>query len=107
MQQRFDHCENFLDNAGNPTGGVVVAKGLDIRWQDGPLGRGDERKEPNGTFVETVIAAALQRLQHYQSTQFACTANDIAIKHLQGALEELNARTAERENRQVEGTHTP
>jgi hypothetical protein len=106
MLQPLD-AANHLDDDGNPAGGAVIATGLSIKWQEGPLGRPPERTEPNGAFVETVIAAAKQRLEHYQTTRFACAANDIAIKHLQGALEELAARTAERENRMVEGTHTP
>lgn len=98
-------AENHLDANGKPAGGMVSGVGLEIMWQNGPLGRGAERIEPNGAFVETVIAAALQRIQHYQETQFKCRENAIAITKLEEALLWLNKRTQDREARQVEGTH--
>jgi hypothetical protein len=104
MQQQIDATNND-DANGNPAGGTVQATGLQIDWQNGPLGRGDERLEPNGAFVETVIAAALQRIQYYQAGKFACEENAEAIFHLEQALGALHARTAEREARSVEGTH--
>jgi hypothetical protein len=106
MQQKFKSLSNGLDDNGNPAGGHVSAKGLDIVWQNGPLGRGEDRKEPNGSFVETVIAAALQRIQFYQNGKFGCRENAIAITKLEEALLWLNKRTQDREARAVEGTHT-
>lgn len=90
----------------NPTGGVTTGKGFTISWQNGPLGRGTERREPNGAFVEDVIAAAADRLEHYQNSKFKCSENEEALRHLHLALEALNFRTKHREARQVEGTHT-
>jgi hypothetical protein len=49
---------NLDDLDGNPAGGHVLGTGLRIDWQDGPLGRGEGRSEPNGAFVETVITAS-------------------------------------------------
>lgn len=88
-----------------PAGGCTFGPGLCISWQNGPLGRGDERKEPNGAFVETVIAAAIGRLDFYQSSRFNCAENQAALSHLHAALGALEARTLAREQRQVEGTH--
>lgn len=105
MNQPFLVCENWLDREGRPEGGVVSATGLQIKWQSGPLGRGLDRKEPNGAFVETVITAALQRIEHYQTLQFACDENAQAIEHLRAAIAVLESRTARRENAGVEGTH--
>ena len=107
MLQEFVATNRF-DNEGNPTGGTVRATGLVIDWQKGPLGRGNERQEPNGAFVETVIAAAVQRLEFYQEAahgKFACPENASAIHHLESALFNLNLRTSLREERQVEGTY--
>ena len=104
MRQSF-RSENHLDAEGNPRGGYVSGTGISISWQSGPLGRGADRKEPNGAFVETVISAALQRLEHYQSTRFFCTENQSAIEHLTLALSYLERRSNEREGRGVEGTH--
>jgi hypothetical protein len=98
-------ANHFSDADGNPAGGTTFGHGFCIGWQNGPLGRGDERREPNGAFVEDVIAAAIDRLGFYQRSRFACDANAVAIAHLTAALGELQARTAEREKRAVEGTH--
>jgi len=97
--------EHRLDADGNPAGGATVARGVRIQWQDGPLGRGEERKEPNGAFVEDVIRAAADRLEFYQSTKFACDENAQALARLQTALNILQSRTKQRERRGVEGTH--
>jgi hypothetical protein len=101
---------NNVDENGNTTGGHVSGTGLSIEWQNGPLGRGPERQDPNGAFVETVIAAALQRIEFYQTAsngRFKCRENAVAITKLEEALMWLDKRTRARENRQVEGTHTP
>lgn len=93
------------DQDGNPTGGQTTAVGLMIDWQDGPLGRGEDRQEPNGAFVETVIVAAMGRLQFYQKSKFACNENEAAIASLKQAMASLNRRTEKREAAGVEGTH--
>ncbi len=105
----FNKClTNHLTNAdGTPTGGMTSGTGFTISWQNGALGRGAERKEPNGAFVETIIAAAMDRLAHYQASKFACDENHAAIGHLRQALAHLEARTKAREARTVEGIHTP
>lgn len=104
MQQDFASVNN-LDSNENPAGGYVSGVGLSITWQDGPLNVDGVRKEPNGAFVETVLAAALQRIQHYNETKFRCRENSLAITHIEEALHWLNARTSDREKRGVEGTH--
>ena len=96
---------NCTDDNGNPTGGFVEGVGLRIDWQDGPLGRGKDRKEPNGAFVETGIAACKQRVEFYEESRFACRENQQAIHHLAEALKWLNVRTQRREARGVEGEH--
>ena len=105
MLQNLTLNEHWFDADGNPSGGVTQAPGLTISWQNGPLGRGESRREPNGAFVETVIDAARARLEFYQSTKFACRDNAEAIKCLEQALQMLHMRTTSRESRQVEGTH--
>lgn len=98
-------AKNRDDAEGKPAGGTTVGTGFTIVWQDGPLGRGADRKPPNGAFVEDVIDAARQRIAYYQSSQFACEDNAEALGHLTMALECLDRRTREREARAVEGTH--
>jgi|SRR5262245_14698652 len=104
MLQEF-HAENYLDENKAPASGLVNGTGLSIVWQNGPLGRGPDRKPPNGAFVETVLAAVLQRIQFYQEGQFKCRENALAITKIEEALMWLNKRTRDREARQVEGTH--
>lgn len=115
------YINNESDENGNPTGGCVDGKGLHIEWQDGPLGRhaegcggrsggdscvvGCTRTKPNGAFVETVISAALQRIEFYQASKFECSSNADAILALKAALDSLDSRTREREKRGVEGAH--
>lgn len=106
----IDKCtiQNTLRD-GNPSGGTVLGVGLNIRWQDGPLGRDVDRKEPNGAFVETVLSAVLQRIEFYQTAsggKFKCRENAIAITKIEEALLWLDNRTRDREVRQVEGTHS-
>jgi len=93
------------DENGNPAGGRTTGVGIDITWQDGPLGRGESRREPNGAFVEGVLNAARNRLEFYQDSRFKCRENALAITRIEEALHWLNHRTMDRELRQVEGTH--
>ena len=104
MRSGFQSSQ-FSDSNGNPEGGQTFGRGFAIAWQRGPLGRGEDRQEPNGAFVEDVIDAAKDRLEFYQRSKFACEENATAIKHLESALGALESRSAKRESRGVEGTH--
>lgn len=106
MSQEFE-AKNYTDDKGAPSGGFVKGVGLDIQWQNGALGRGENRKVANGTDVETVITAAIQRLQQYQDSPLKCRQNALMITHLEEALHWAWDRTREREKRKVEGTHLP
>lgn len=97
--------EHHVDELGNPAGGRTTSLGIAIHWQNGPLGRGYNSRPPNGAFVEGVITAALGRLQHFQTSRFKCRENAIAITKLEEALHWCQARTEDREERGVEGTH--
>jgi hypothetical protein len=105
MLQLIDEAHR-LDDAGNPAGGETRGVGITIIWQDGPLGRDEDRIPPNGAFVEGVIASAIGRLKFYNDGKFRCRENSLAITHLEEALHWCKARTADREARKVEGTHT-
>lgn len=99
---------NNVDDAGMPAGGSVGGVGLQILWQNGPLGRDGDRVAPNGAFVETVISAARKRIEWYQEVcggRFRCDENARAIIFLEDALEALNSRTQRRERAGTEGTH--
>ena len=89
---------------GNPTGGTTFGPGFAIGWQNGPLGRGEDRKAQNGAFVEDVITAAIDRIEYYQQSRFSCQENAAALDHLRAAALALQFRTQKREDRKVEGT---
>lgn len=104
--------ENWLDDKGRPGGGVAFGNGFAISWQNGPLrqplGTDDvasEPKAPNGAFVEDIIAVVIERIEHYQHTEFACDENAAALEHLYEAARCLDDRTKARQARGVEGTH--
>ena len=97
---------HLTDANGSPAGGMTTGMGIGICWQNGPLGRGEDHQEPSGAFVEGVIAAAIDRIKFYQNSKFKCHANRVALELLRDALDELNMKTYEREERGVEGTGT-
>lgn len=99
--------DHLNDIAGNPAGGRTTGTGIAIDWQNGPLGTGPDRIEPNGAFVEGVLAAALGRLEYYQQGRFRCSENAEAMNHIVAALHALDSRTRARVERGVEGTHQP
>lgn len=57
----------------------------------------------NGTTNEAVLEVLIHRMKVLNEKMHS-PFNDEAIAHLEGALKALNARTAEREDRGVEGT---
>ena len=69
-QGHFEEHWNDVDR--NPAGGVSSGRGFAISWQNGPLGRGNDRREPNGAFVEDVIQAVIGRISFYQKSKFQC-----------------------------------
>ena len=114
-------AHHFDSEEGNPAGGSTFGNGFAIAWQNGPLGRHSAhcdlsdplgcasdctRKTQNGAFVEDIIAAAVDRLEYYQASDFASSYNEEALNHLHSALMALEARTADREHRAVEGPHS-
>ena len=106
MLQEFA-ANNFTDDEGLPAGGNAISVGLSVEWQRGPLKEGPS-SDPNGAFVETLIAVALQRIEWYQEVndgKFACDENRWAIECLKEALRHLDHRTKDRQARGVEGTH--
>lgn len=103
---------NQLDADGKPAGGHArvfthggLSDALYVRFQDGPLGRGPDRKPRNGAFVEDLLYVAQKRLEFYNRAGFACYENDRAIESIKNALGVLADRTSRREAQGVEGTH--
>lgn len=74
---------------------------INIKFQLGPV----KEFGKNGCQIEDVITALITRLQGFQKGPFACVENQVALDHLNGALAALELRTAQREQRGVEGTN--
>ena len=72
----------------------------DIHFQDGPV----KEVGVNGVANEDLIVMVMHRLNQFQDSDYACKENADAVKHLQGALDSLRARTNKRVQRGVEGT---
>ncbi|GAP38785.1 hypothetical protein ABXN37_27190 [Piscinibacter sakaiensis] len=71
----------------------------DIRFQLGPV----QQAGVNGATNEALIAVLVHRLQHLNRL-CPCRENSLAITKLEEAAHWLEARTRDRQARQVEGT---
>lgn len=72
-----------------------------INFQNGPI----PEVGTNGVTHEALLAIIIDRLQGFQSGQFACEANRLALESLELAMVHLRGRTLARLARGVEGTH--
>ena len=72
-----------------------------ISFQNGPIGEAGF----NGISGEVLLAIVEDRLIGFQSGQYACRENAIALTKIQEAMMWLQKRTRDRMARGVEGTH--
>lgn len=72
-----------------------------IRFQNGPI----NEFGVNGISNEALLAIVEDRLLGFQSGQFACRENAVALTKLQEAMMWLQKRTRDRMARGVEGTN--
>lgn len=70
-----------------------------INFQNGPV----KESGVNGCHNEDLIVIVLDRLKCFQSGDFKCRENALAITKLEEALHWLNHRTSDRKRRGVEG----
>ena len=80
---------------------VGNASGVRIDFQKGPL----KEAPPNGLSVESLLAVVEDRLLGFQSGEFACRENAVALTKIQEAMMWLQKRTLDRMRRGVEGTN--
>ncbi len=73
----------------------------DVQFQNGPI----KEAGVNGVMNEDLIAIVIDRMRGFQSGDYACRDNALALTKLEEALMWLRNRTNEREARGVEGTH--
>lgn len=72
-----------------------------IKFQKGPF----KEVGLNGIFHEDLLAIVINRLEHFQSSEFACEENAKAIEYLKLAIEALGSRTKRRDQAGVLGTN--
>lgn len=77
------------------TGGVLIS------FQDGPI----QEAGVNGISGEALLAIVEDRLIGFQSGQYACRENAVALTKIQEAMMWLQKRTLDRIRRGVEGTN--
>lgn len=80
--------------------GPIVEELTTIKFQTGPV----KENGVNGVTNEALLAILIDRLDHLQG-KFPCNENEVALSHINKALDALEARTADRLSRGVEGTN--
>lgn len=90
----------YISRADDPPKTVAGEFGH-VHFQKGPV----KENGVNGCFQEDLIAIVIDRLQCFQSGDFACRENALALTKLEEALHWLNHRTNDRQARGVEGTN--
>jgi hypothetical protein len=94
-----NHVYNIDLVGGAPESGGQTTT---IRFQNG----GIQEVGFNGLSNEALLAVVEDRLKGFQSGNFSCRENALALTHLQEAMHWLHHRTHERMQRGVEGTLT-
>lgn len=90
--------EYYVSRADSPSDTVAGEFGH-VQFQKGPV----SEEGLNGCFMEDLLAIVVDRLEGFQSGDFACRENALALTKIQEALHWLNHRTADRIERDVEG----
>ena len=98
-EKDFNYNAPHYFNVVRVEDGKVLEK---IHFQEGPI----KECGVNGVCNEDLINMVIDRLEHFQNSDFKCRENALAITALEEALLWLRKRTMGREQRGVEGTHT-
>jgi len=95
------HCYaiGYCLNPGTSDGGVSPM--VDIEFQNGPIAE----IGVNGISNEALLAIVEDRLLGFQSGEYSCRENSVALTKLQEAMMWLQKRTRDRVARGVEGTN--
>lgn len=96
----WDACAEALDElAAKSKDGTPQS--LFISFQNGPI----QEAGVNGISNESLLAVVIDRLRGFQSGQYACRENALALTKLEEATMWLQKRTRDRVARGVEGTN--
>jgi hypothetical protein len=89
-------CLGNLEFQNGPINAQVDDSGVGVGWRVNGV---------NGLTHEVLLAVILDRLRGFQSGQYACRENALAITKIEEALQWMHWRTRGRQVRGVEGTH--
>ena len=98
-QGNANHAYEIVSVEGDAS--VPLTTFAQINFQNGPI----KEAGVNGVMNEDLIAIVIDRMRGFQSGDYACRDNALALTKLEEALMWLRNRTNEREDRGVEGTH--
>jgi hypothetical protein len=82
---------------------TIPGQQFELPFQDGPI----PIVGHNGLTQEVLAAIIIHRLECFQSGDYPCEENKIALKYFQAGLEHLKRRTRDRIARGVEGANKP
>ena len=94
-----NHAYRVVGTAYSPA--IAGRVFCEIGFQNGPI----KEAGVNGVMNEDLIAIVIDRMRGFQSGDYACRDNEMALTKLEEALMWLRNRTNEREARGVEGTN--
>lgn len=93
-------CHKYVSFPQNTVKGEVSPNLLEVNFQNGPI----KENGINGCQNEDLLTIVIDRLQGFQSGEFKCRENAIALTKLEESLMWLRKRTQDRIDRGVEGT---
>jgi len=96
-----EYAITFIDEKIGSERSPVRGRNCLISFQNGPI----KEAGVNGISNESLLAIVEHRLIGFQSGQFACRENAVALTKLQEAMMWLQKRTRDRMARGVEGTN--
>lgn len=91
-----DACHNYRVSSVTP----LLMHPIEINFQKNPI----QEVGVNGISMEALLAIVVDRLEGFQSGEYACEENQHALDSVRSALIALKIRTRERCERGVEGT---
>ena len=95
-----EYAITFIDEKIGSERSPVAGRNCLVRFQNGPI----KEAGVNGISNEALLAIVEHRLLGFQSGEFACRENAVALTKLQEAMMWLQKRTMDRVRRGVEGT---
>jgi len=92
-------CHEYYIGRANDSLDVPVGEFGHVKFQKGPV----SEWWINGCHQEDLLVIVIDRLRGFQSGEFKCRENALALTKIEEALHWLNHRTSDRQARGVEG----